>query len=85
MKDHFKALDDLVAKFQEEMIRPFVEIINKEVEDIMKTEQQANKDQVLANDKDIVRQVPGILQDHTGVKKPQALRNEELFFRANNK
>ncbi len=41
-----------------------------------------NKRAVLANDNDIKRQVPGILQDHTGVKKPQELRNEELFFRA---
>lgn len=43
---------------------------------------EENKKAVLTNDKDIVRQVPGILQDHTGVKKPQELRNEELFFRA---
>ena len=41
-----------------------------------------NKRAVLANDKDIKRQVPGILQDHTGVAKPQELRNEELFYRA---
>lgn len=44
-----------------------------------------SKREVLANDKDIVRQVPGILQDHLGVKKPQELRNEELFYRANNR
>jgi uncharacterized UBP type Zn finger protein len=43
---------------------------------------EQNKKAVLANDKDIKRQVSGILQDHTGVKKPQELRNEELFFRA---
>lgn len=43
---------------------------------------EQNKREVLANDKDIVRQVPGILQDHTGVNKPQELRNEELFYRA---
>ncbi len=41
-----------------------------------------NKREVLANDKDIPRQVPGILLDKTGVKKPQELRNEELFYRA---
>ncbi len=43
---------------------------------------EENKAKVLANDNDIVRQVPGILQDHTGVAKPQELRNEELFYRA---
>jgi hypothetical protein len=41
-----------------------------------------NQKKVLANDKDIARQVPGILLDKTGVKKPQELRNEELFYRA---
>ena len=41
-----------------------------------------NQKQVLANDKDIVRQVPLILLDKTGVKKPQELRNQELFYRA---
>jgi hypothetical protein len=41
-----------------------------------------NQKQVQANDNDIKRQVPGILEDHTGVKKPQELRNEELFYRA---
>jgi hypothetical protein len=41
-----------------------------------------NRKAVLANDKDIVRQVPLILADKTGVAKPQALRNEELFYRA---
>ena len=46
------------------------------------TPEELNKQQVLANDKDIVRQVPGILQDHTGIEKPQELRNEELFYRA---
>jgi len=46
---------------------------------------EQNKREVLANDNEIRRQVPGILQDHTGVKKPQELRNEELFFRANGK
>lgn len=41
-----------------------------------------NRKEVLANDKDIARQVPLILTDRTGVAKPQALRNEELFYRA---
>lgn len=45
------------------------------------TEDQ-NRKEVLANDKDIVRQVPGILLDRTGVQKPQELRNEELFYRS---
>lgn len=43
---------------------------------------EENRKIVLENDKDIKRQVPGILQDHLGVQKPQALRNEELFYRA---
>jgi hypothetical protein len=43
---------------------------------------EENKRAVLANDNDIKRQVPGILLDHLGVKKPQELRNEELFYRA---
>lgn len=43
---------------------------------------EQNRKEVLANDKDIARQVPGILLDRTGVAKPQALRNEELFYRA---
>ena len=43
-----------------------------------------NRKKVLENDNDIKRQVPGILQDHLGVKKPQELRNEELFYRATN-
>lgn len=41
-----------------------------------------NRRQVLANDKDIKRQVPGILQDHLGIKKEQCCRNQELFYRA---
>lgn len=41
-----------------------------------------NRKEVLANDKDIARQVKGILTDKTGVAKPQELRNEELFYRA---
>lgn len=47
---------------------------------IMKTNN--NREKVLANDKDIPRQIPLILTDKTGVKKPQELRNEELFYRA---
>lgn len=45
-------------------------------------EEDKNRSEVLANDNDIKRQVPGILQDHLGVKKPLELRNEELFYRA---
>lgn len=41
-----------------------------------------NRKQVLANDNDIERQVPLILEDHLGIKKPRELRNEELFYRA---
>lgn len=48
------------------------------------TEDQ-NRKEVLANDNDIRRQVPGILLDKTGVQKPQELRNEELFYRAINR
>ena len=44
---------------------------------------EQNKREVLANDKNIVRQVPGILLDRTGINKPQQLRDEELFYRAN--
>ncbi len=44
--------------------------------------EQENKQQVLENDNQIKRQVPGILLDKTGVKKPQELRNQELFYRA---
>jgi len=43
---------------------------------------EQNRKEVLANDKDITRQVPLILTDKTGVVKPQELRNEELFYRA---
>lgn len=46
---------------------------------------EENKAKVLANDNDIKRQVPGILQDHLGVAKPQELRNQELFYRAINR
>jgi len=48
----------------------------------MKMNSDQNRKEVLANDKDIVRQVPGILLDRTGIIKPQELRNEELFYRA---
>jgi hypothetical protein len=41
-----------------------------------------NRQKVIANDNDIKRQVPGILLDLLGIEKPQALRNEELFYRA---
>jgi hypothetical protein len=46
---------------------------------------EENKKVVLANDYSIRKQVPGILQDHTGIKKPEELRNQELFYRANGK
>jgi hypothetical protein len=45
---------------------------------------ELNKKKVIENDNDIKRQVPGILEDHTGIKKPQELRNQELFYRATN-
>jgi len=48
-------------------------------------ERDQNRKKVLENDNDIKRQVPLILTDHTGIKKPQELRNEELFYRANNR
>ncbi len=41
-----------------------------------------NKRKVIENDNDIKRQVPGILLDKTGIKKPDALRDQELFYRA---
>jgi hypothetical protein len=41
-----------------------------------------NRAKVLANDNDIVRQVPLILEDHLGIEKPQWLRDQELFYRA---
>ncbi len=44
-----------------------------------------NKREVIENDNDIKRQVPGILTDRTGVQKPEELRNQELFLRANNR
>ena len=44
-----------------------------------------NQKEVLTNDYDIRRQVPGILEDRLGIVKPDELRNEELFYRANNK
>lgn len=46
---------------------------------------EQNRKEVLENDKDIRRQVPLILTDHTGVKKPEELRNQELFYRAINR
>lgn len=51
----------------------------------MEKTQEQNRKEVLANDKDIARQVPLILLDHTGINKPQELRNEELFYRATNR
>lgn len=43
--------------------------------------QDENRKMVLDNDNKIKLQVPLILTDRTGVAKPQALRNEELFYR----
>jgi hypothetical protein len=43
---------------------------------------EQNRNEVLKNDNDIKRQVPGILEDHLGINKPQELRNQELFYRA---
>jgi len=44
-----------------------------------------NTKQVLANDNDIRRQVPGIVQKADNDNRPAELHNEELFFRANNR
>ncbi len=47
-----------------------------------------NKEQVIANDRDLERQVPGILQDTLRVqdaRKIEANRPEELFWRAVNR
>ena len=41
-----------------------------------------NRKEVIANDNDIKRQVPGIVQAFEQVQKPNELMNEELFFRA---
>ncbi len=49
---------------------------------------EKNKEQVIANDRDIERQVPGILQDTLRVqdeRKIVANRPEELFWRAVNR
>ena len=46
---------------------------------------EQNKEAVLANDRDIIRQTPGIQQDTLRVqdeKKIEANRPEELFYRA---
>lgn len=46
---------------------------------------EKNKEQVIANDRDIERQVPGILQDTLRVQDTNnivANRPEELFWRA---
>ena len=48
-------------------------------------EENKNRQKVLSNEKDLQRQVPLILTDRTGVKKPEELRNEELFYRAINR
>jgi len=46
---------------------------------------EQNRKEVLKNDKDIARQVPGLLQDKLGTNKPQELRNQELYYRAINR
>jgi hypothetical protein len=46
---------------------------------------EQNRKEVLKNDKEIARQVPLILTDRTGVRKPQELRNQELYYRAINR
>lgn len=46
---------------------------------------EQNRKDVISNDKDIIRQVPGILNDHLGTQKPEALRNQELYYRAINR
>jgi hypothetical protein len=47
-------------------------------------EEEKNKREVLKNDNDIKRQVPGILLDKIGIDKPKELRNQELYYRATN-
>ena len=44
-----------------------------------------NTKKVIQNDNDIKRQVPLILNDHLGTQKPEALRNQELYYRAINR
>lgn len=43
-----------------------------------------NKQQVMDNDNDIKRQVPGITTEKDKKEKPSELKNEELFYRSNN-
>ena len=45
-------------------------------------DEKENRKKVIENDNAIKRQLPGILLDHTGIEKPQWLRNLELFYRA---
>ena len=44
-----------------------------------------NRDEVLANDNDIKRQVPGITTQKEKQQSPNQLKNEELFFRSINR
>jgi len=49
---------------------------------------EQNKEAVIANDRDIIRQTPGIQQDTLRVQNPKskvANRPEELFYRAINR
>jgi hypothetical protein len=48
-------------------------------------DEKENQALVKANDDYIKQQVPGILQDRTGIEKAKELRNQELFFRAINR
>lgn len=41
-----------------------------------------NDKDIIKNDEDIKRQVPGILNDHFHIQKSDWLRDQELFYRA---
>jgi hypothetical protein len=44
-----------------------------------------NREQVIANDNDIKRQVPGITTKKEKSESPSELKNQELFYRAINR
>jgi hypothetical protein len=48
-------------------------------------ESDQNRKEVIANDNDIKRQVPGILTQKEKKEPPSELKNEELFYRAINR
>lgn len=79
--DPMKQLADSVERFQSAFVMPIIKELIKQMEDKLMTEDK-NQNQVKTNDSDTGLQVPGILQDHTGVNKHQERRNEELFYRA---